>query len=216
MSIGWIVIWPQCWKLQNWLETLLFPPLYARTCLDYVISPSLMWLTSLLMNIIHVCGWGMVAATSCASPSHWSQETLKECHIAARVQLVNWQVHQVVVMDGSVLLWQSSFCSRLALRSEPSILTHSLPVCLSNQWWVDRCLCTFFSVFLCSEVYVCGSCLSVVNFLHSFCKIWSFDNRNVEDASFLLCDAVSSNKVVRPRKIVVPLDSLTPCELFDP
>ena len=168
-STGWIVIWLRCSKLQNWLETLLFPPLYARTCLDYVISPFLMWLTSLLMNIIHVCIMGTVAVTSCASPFHRSQATLKGCHIAACVQLVIWQVHQVVV-DGSVVLWQSSFCSQLALRSEPSILTHSLPVCLSNQWWVDRCLCTYFSVFLCFEVHVSGSCSSLINFLHPFVR----------------------------------------------
>ena len=134
MSTGWTVIWHRCSKLRNWLETLPFPPLYARTCLDYVISPFLMWLTSLQMNIIHVCVWGTVAVTSCASPSRWSQATLKGCPIGVCVQLVIWQVHQVVVTDGSVVLWQSSFCSRLALRSEPSILTHSLPVCLSNQW----------------------------------------------------------------------------------
>lgn len=146
MSTGWIVIWLQCSKLRNWLEILLYPPLYAQTCLDYVILPFLMWLTSLLMNIIHACGWEMVAVTSYASPSHWSQAALIGRHFAACVQLVIWQVHQMVVMDERVVLWMSSFCLRLALRSEPSILTHNLPVCLSNQWWVDRCLCTVFSV----------------------------------------------------------------------
>jgi hypothetical protein len=53
-------------------------------------------------------------------------------------------------------------------------------------------------------------------FMHSFCKIWGSNNRNVEDSSYLLCDAVSSNKFMRSKRIVLPVDSLTPCELFDP
>jgi len=64
-------------------------------------------------------------------------------------------------------------------------------------------------VFLCFEVHVSGSCFSLINFLHSFCKIWGSGNINVEDSSFPLCDAVSSNKVMRLRRIVVPLVSLT-------
>lgn len=147
-STGWIVIWLRCSKPRNWLETLLSPLLYVQTCLDYVILPFLMWLTSLLMSITHVWGWEMVDVTNCASPSHWRQLTLKGHHIAVLVQLVIWQVRQVVAMDGSAVLWQSSSCLQLALRLEPSVLIHTLLVCLSNQWWVDRCLCNCL-------VYVC-------------------------------------------------------------